>query len=189
MRSKPLVVPALAGTALAAFTLLGWSGAATAVADPAVLTPAPPPAPAPPAAPKNVIDHDGSFVVGTDIVPGVYASAGPVGDGTCSWRRIAAAPAGQTGDTIDRAFTHEAQVVQIDATDGTFKTTGCQTWQLTDQAPPGPGLPPVLQGLKLKAYLDGLNRNAAQYNATHPDDPAAPSSPEPAPGPAPAPTP
>ena len=185
MRSKLLALPA----ALAALTVVGLGGATTALADPAPPTPAPAPA-----APKTVIDHDGAFAVGKDIAPGVYASAGPVGDGTCSWRRVAAAPDGQQGSTIDRAFTHEAQVVQIDAADGTFKTTGCQTWQLTDQAPPGPGLPPVLQGLKLKAYLDGLNRNAAQYNAAHPDDPAASSAPVappqgtgPAPGPAPAP--
>lgn len=184
MRSNLWALPA----AFATFAAMAW-----AVASPAGADPAPAPAPAPPATPKTVIDHDGAFVVGTDIAPGVYASTGPVGNGTCSWRRIAAAPAGQTGDTIDRAFTHEAQVVQIDASDGTFKTTGCQTWQLTDQAPPGPGLPPVLQGLKLKAYLDTLNRNAAQYNAANPDAPAAPVSPPqgtgPAPGPAPTPTP
>lgn len=188
MRSKLLTVPTLAGAALAALTVLGWSGAATATADPA--PPVPSPAPAPPAAPKTVIDHDGQFAVGTDIAPGVYASAGPVGEGTCSWRRVAAAPAGQTGETIDRAFTHQAQVVQIDASDGTFKTTGCQTWQLTDQAPPAPGTSPLLAGLQLKGYLDSLNRNAAQYNATHPDDPVpAPQGTGPAPGPASAPTP
>ena len=65
--------------ALAVIGLGAPSG--TASADPATPTP-----PAPPG-PKTTIDADGTYAVGTDVVPGVYSSAGPVTDGTCSWRR------------------------------------------------------------------------------------------------------
>ena len=39
-------------------------------------------------APKTSIDADGTYAVGTDIAPGVYSTAGPVGDGTCFWKRL-----------------------------------------------------------------------------------------------------
>ena len=127
-------------------------------------TPAPPPAPAPaptPArgpAPKTSVDADGTYAVGTDIVPGVYASAGPVGDGTCFWKRL-----GADGATLDNALTKKPQTVAIDPTDQSFKTNGCQPWQLTDAPPPpqASGLAPALAGLQLQAYMAQLNARAA----------------------------
>jgi hypothetical protein len=84
------------------------------------------PAPPPPPAPKTTIDANGTYKVGTDIVPGTYSSAGPVENEVCSWKRKA-------GDSlIDNAMTKKPQVVQIDPTDTTFTTRDCQTWQLTD---------------------------------------------------------
>lgn len=84
------------------------------------------PAPPPPPAPKTTIDANGTYKVGTDIVPGTYSSAGPIEDGVCSWKR-------KNGDSlVDNAMTKKAQVVQIDATDTTFTTRDCQPWQLTD---------------------------------------------------------
>lgn len=148
-------------------------------APPASTAPAPAPDAPPPAAPVNIIDKDGTYQVGTDIVPGVYASAGPVPEGTCSWRRMApVVTEGEPGETLDRAFTKQPQVVEIKPDDGSFKTTGCQTWQLTNQPPPAPGMSPVVAALKWKLYLDTLNRNAAQYNANPP-----PPAPTPAPAP------
>ena len=44
-----------------------------------------PDVPGPPPAPKTTIDNDGTYVVGTDIVPGTYTSAGPAGDIACFW--------------------------------------------------------------------------------------------------------
>jgi hypothetical protein len=109
------------------------ASAATAQADP---EPAPPPpAPAPPTAPKTTIDADGTYAVGTDIQPGVYSSAGPVGNGACYWKRI-------NGSTIvDNALSKKSQIVQIEATDTAFTTNECQPWQLTDAPVPvqGPG--------------------------------------------------
>jgi hypothetical protein len=94
------------------------------------------PTPAPPSGPKTTIDADGTYTVGKDIQPGVYSSAGPVGDGACYWKRV-------NGTTIvDNALSKKAQVIEIDATDTTFTTNECQPWQLTDAplpAPPGPG--------------------------------------------------
>jgi hypothetical protein len=116
-------------------------------------------APAPPAAPKTTIDADGTFAVGTDIAPGVYSTAGPVGDGTCFWKRVG----NPDGATIDNALTKKPQVVQIDATDQSFKTNGCQPWQLTNDAvpPQASGLSPALAGLQLGVMMAQLNAKAA----------------------------
>jgi hypothetical protein len=115
-------------TAVAAILLAGLAASpAVATADP---TPVPPPGP------KTTIDGDGTYAVGKDIQPGTYSSAGPVGDGACYWKRT-------NGNTIvDNALSKKAQIVQIDATDTSFTTNECQTWQLTDAPVPpqaGPG--------------------------------------------------
>ncbi|WNG79572.1 hypothetical protein C6A86_014780 [Mycobacterium sp. ITM-2016-00316] len=172
--TKPMITAA--GLAFA-----GLIAAGPAVAEPAEpAPPAPPvssePAPdGPPAAPLNVIDKDGTYQVGTDIVPGVYASAGPFPEGTCSWRRMApVVTEGEPGETLDRAFTKQPQIVEIKADDGSFKTTGCQTWTLTNQPPPAPGMSPVMAALQWKLYMDTLNRNAAQFEANPPQPAPAP---------------
>jgi hypothetical protein len=95
----------------------------------------PEPAPPPPA-PKTTIDADGTYTVGTDIVPGTYASAGPITDGACYWKRANGA------DLLDNALTKKPQVVVIQPTDTSFTTNDCQPWQKTDAPPPaqpGPG--------------------------------------------------
>jgi len=178
--------------AAAALVLAGWSAAGgVASADPA----APPPAPA---GPKTTIDADGIYKVGADIAPGTYASAGPVNDGTCSWRRVSAA-----NETIDNALTHKPQVVSIEPTDATFKTSGCQAWSLTDAAPPAPV--GNLQAQAAMAMLNGLmgggvmggGGGAASAPAPAAQTPAAPAPAAPTlpgatgplPGPAAAPTP
>lgn len=121
--------------------------------------PAPTPAPGTPSTPKNTIDADGTYAVGTAIVPGVYTSAGPVGDGTCFWKRLG----NPDGATLDNALTKKPQTVQIDPTDQSFKTSGCQPWQLTDAPPPpqASGLAPALASLQLQAYMAQLNARAA----------------------------
>ncbi|WP_395311594.1 hypothetical protein V4U86_12925 [Mycobacterium sp. AMU20-3851] len=186
----------LSMTTAAALMLAGLVAAGPAVAEPA--EPAPPVSPSPeappvapggpatdqaapadpgaPAAPATVIDKDGTYKVGTDILPGVYGSGGPLPEGTCSWRRIAPlTPEGEPGETLDRAFTKQPQVVEIKPDDGYFKTTGCQTWQLTNQPPPGPGTHPAVAALQWKLYLDTLNRNAAQYQANPPQPAPTPA--------------
>ncbi len=133
--------------AAAALMVLAWAPAAgLASADPPA--PAPSPAPKPgsaPAAPKTTIDHDGVYAVGTDIAPGIYTSAGPVGSGVCYWKRLG----DDAKQPIDNAMSKKPQVVKIDPTDKTFKTDGCQAWQKDDSAVPDPGKSPAEAGLPL----------------------------------------
>jgi hypothetical protein len=140
----------LAAAALAASALLPVTGVATA--DPTT------PAPAPSPTPQTVMDQAGTYAVGTDIVAGTYASAGPVDGDKCYWRRVGG---GDGNTTLDNALTGKAQVVQIEPTDTAFKTNGCQPWQLTDAPPPGQN-PPWLSQLQLRHYLDVLNGLAGQ---------------------------
>ncbi|MGB6209099.1 MAG: hypothetical protein WBF82_19335, partial [Mycobacterium sp.] len=94
----------------------------------------------------TTIDHDGTFAVGTDIVPGTYTSAGPQGKGVCYWKRVA----GDDGkQMVDNAMSKKPQVVRIEPTDKAFKTDGCQPWQKNDAAVPDPGKSPEQAGLPL----------------------------------------
>ena len=97
-----------------------------------------PPAPGPAPGPANVgMDTSGTYVVGTDIAPGTYSSPGPVEGGVCYWKRVA-------GDTVvDNAMSKKPQIVQIAATDTSFKTSQCQPWQKIDDCLPGCGPAPM----------------------------------------------
>ncbi len=157
----------------ATLLVVGWTATSgVAGADPTPSTPTPAPtgpapgpadsataAPAAAAGPQTSITTDGTFVVGTDIAPGTYASAGPVGEGTCYWKRMSSA---DTNNIIDNALTKKPQVVQIEATDAKFKTNGCQPWTLTDQAPPASGPIGLLGQLQLGGMMADLNNRAAQ---------------------------
>jgi hypothetical protein len=112
--------------------------------------PGPPPAPAPAA--KAAMDHDGTYVVGKDIAPGTYSSGGPVGTGTCYWKRMG----NPDGNVVDNALTKKPQVVQIEATDKAFKTSGCQPWQSTPGAAPA-DVPGPVAGAQLQTTLGALN--------------------------------
>jgi hypothetical protein len=152
--------------AAAGLLVAGWAASAgVAGADPeptpppgptASPGPSPSPAASPGSAPKTTIDHDGTFAVGSDIAPGIYSSAGPVGTGTCYWKRLG----NPDGNLIDNALSKKPQVVQIDPGDKSFKTTGCQPWQLTpDATPPGQTPPQGVQGTLgiLNGLLGGQN--------------------------------
>lgn len=161
----------------AAVAAIGWGVVAPAGADPDSPTPVPPPPPPPADAtghgvpdgapppppgpagpgPQAVIDHAGTFAVGTDIVPGVYTSAGPLPGDVCYWRRI-----GADKTTLDNALTKQPQTVQIDAADAAFKTNGCQPWTLTDGAALPNQNPPWLSQLQFRHNLDILNGLAGQ---------------------------
>lgn len=142
------------GSALA---LAGLCAAGTAHAEPE-------PSPAPPA-PATAIQTNGTYAVGTDIAPGTYQSPGPVDGDACYWKRAAG------DELLDNAMSKKAQAVQIEATDTTFTTRGCQPWQKTDCAPgclPAPASP-----------LDVLSQLGRVL--TGPKTPPAPSAPAPAP--------
>lgn len=124
-----------------------WAAAGIAAAEPG---PTPGPTPGPPPGPKTVMESDGSYAVGTDILPGTYRSKGLVDGQPCYWKRL-------NGDQIiDNALSKKPQVVLIEPTDTAFKTHHCQPWQLTDCPPtcapvqsPTTSLPGVL-----KDFLD-----------------------------------
>jgi hypothetical protein len=111
------------------------------------------------------MDHDGTYKVGTDIAPGAYGSAGPVGNGTCYWKRVSS-----SGDIIDNALSKKAQIVQIDPTDASFKTNGCQPWQVTDASPPAP-VPPLVAAGQLGGLLNMINNGARQGGDAPPPHP------------------
>lgn len=175
----------------------GWAASTVvASADPdETQGPAPGPAPAAspspnaapgaapaPAGPKTSIDKDGIYAVGSDIAPGIYSSGGPVGDGTCYWKRTG----NPDGALIDNAMSKKPQVVQIEPGDKAFKTSGCQPWQLTPDAALPPSAPPAgVQGTLgiLNSLLGGNN----PQQAPAPKSPAASPAPQaPAAPPAPA---
>ncbi|BBY08871.1 hypothetical protein [Mycobacterium noviomagense] len=159
--------------------ILACAGSAGVVsADPSTPTPAPhdpsgsPALPGPPAqaappgqaatsGPKTTIDHDGTFAVGTDIMPGVYTSAGPAQGHTCYWKRT------NGSDIVDNAMSKKPQVVQIDPTDKTFKTDGCQPWQKNDAASVDPGKSPA----EVKTQMDILNAIVGSHGAAPPPKP------------------
>jgi hypothetical protein len=166
-----------ATTALIALGCIASAGLAGADPTPA---PPPPPAPAPAPAPghgpapapaKTTIDKDGIYNVGTDIVPGVYVSAGPVGTGVCYWKRLG----DDAKQPLDNAMSKKPQIVRIEPTDKTFKTDGCQAWQKNDAAVPDPGKSPEQAGLGL-GILNSLIGGGGG---------PSPSAPPPAPAPAP----
>ncbi|OBK28209.1 hypothetical protein A5634_20880 [Mycobacterium asiaticum] len=150
----------------AALMIAGWTASVgVAAADP---EPSPAPSPAPsagpsgaPAAPagaaKTTIENDGLYTVGTDIAPGIYSTAGPLPGGTCYWKRTS----NPDGALIDNAMTKKAQVVQIEPTDKTFKTNGCQPWHQTNEAPPPEASPAQVQGAL--GILNGLLGGNGQH--------------------------
>jgi hypothetical protein len=140
----------------AALVVTGW-GVSVGVAG---ADPEPTPAPA---GVKTTIDHDGTYTVGTDIPPGIYSTAGPVGSGTCYWKRTG----NPDGELIDNSLSKKSQVVQIEATDKSFKTSGCQPWQLTPDATPPASTPPAgVQGTL--GILNGLLGGQNGQQAPHP---------------------
>lgn len=93
-----------------------FAGAGFASADPAV-----------------TISNDGTYTVGKDITPGVYESAGPLPGAVCYWRR-----AGADNATLNNAMSKQPQIVQIEATDATFKTKGWSAVAADRRAPARP---------------------------------------------------
>ena len=73
----------------------------------------------------------GTYLVGDDIYPGLYKSA--VGDSLlpfCSWSRLRDVD-GALGSVIETDIVTGGQtLVEINATDFAFESTGCQTWIL-----------------------------------------------------------
>ena len=82
-----------------------------------------PPPPPPPSVPKTIMETDGMYRVGTDIVPGTYRTAG---GNSCYWARLRSL---DTGDVIDNNISDGPQVVRILPSDAAFMTRDCGAWQ------------------------------------------------------------
>jgi hypothetical protein len=84
--------------------------------------------PTPADGPRTTINSDGTYAVRTEIAPGTYSSAGPVGDKACYWKRL-------NGSTlVDNALSEKPQVVQTGSGDTAFVTDYCEPWQKLDCA-------------------------------------------------------
>ena len=71
-----------------------------------------------------------TLVVGVDIQPGTYRTAGPVGGGQCYWARMSSTTGG-LGDVIDGGMPTGPATVTIEPTDKSFQTAGCAEWVRT----------------------------------------------------------
>ena len=166
--------------AAAALTLLCW-GASTAVSQarptPAPISPAAPTTPPNTPPPLTSLDHDGIYVVGKDILPGVYATDGPSGNHACYWRRMNTIDPKAGNNVIDSAMTKKPQVVLIDPNDRAFKSSGCQPWHVSDAAPDSGGPSPNLSP-QAKITMDLLN-GLGNHGAPPPPPPPAPAAPAP----------
>jgi hypothetical protein len=80
--------------------------------------------PPPPPGPKTTISTDGTYQVGTDIVPGTYRASG---GSSCYWARLRSL---STNDIIDNNVSPGPQVVGILSTDAAFLTHDCGPWQM-----------------------------------------------------------
>jgi hypothetical protein len=123
-----------AAMAQAAIVLAGCGGGSTQMTPPTVtstrevtqtVTVTLPP---PPSTPRTIIETDGTYRVGTDIVPGTYRSGGtsPEGESDCYWARLRSL---KPTDIIDSGISTGFQVVTIQPGDRAFVTHSCQTWQ------------------------------------------------------------
>jgi hypothetical protein len=75
-----------------------------------------------------VISGDGTYLVGRDIQPGTYRSAGGIAGGySCVWFRHATVGGGAY-DIINSGSSTGQQYVEILPSDATFETSFCQPW-------------------------------------------------------------
>lgn len=84
-----------------------------------------------PAGPATTITADGTYVVGTDISPGTYKSAGPAsGSPICSWARLNKLSSITDTDAIILNGNNTGSgFVTIEPSDVAFAVQSCQPWQ------------------------------------------------------------
>jgi hypothetical protein len=73
----------------------------------------------------TTIPGDGTFLVGEDIRPGTYRTAG----GSCYWARLKGT-SGELDDVIANGNVTGPTTVTIAPSDDAFQTSGCEDWQL-----------------------------------------------------------
>ena len=98
-------------------------------------TPTSTPAPTPTSTPTPTQTYaptggfgNGTWMVATDIDPGIYVSAGfSTGSFGCFWQRLSGL-GGTPEEDIAVAFTDHRSIVEIPASDAAFKSEGCAPW-------------------------------------------------------------
>lgn len=126
--------PWIIGGSLTALVIIGSCNANSGT--PTAYAPTPSPTtnsvPAPVTAPAGPVTNigDGVFEVGTgsgQVPPGTYRTAGPIDSLGCYWDREK-----DTSGSLDALIANDIvkgpTVVTIKATDGAFKSSGCQPW-------------------------------------------------------------
>nr|WP_250761271.1 hypothetical protein [Streptomyces sp. MSC1_001] len=73
------------------------------------------------------IPGDGTFLVGPEVRPGTYRTAGPT-EGSCYWARLEGTT-GNPSEIIANGTGKGQATVTILETDKAFQTSGCQTWK------------------------------------------------------------
>jgi len=84
----------------------------------------------PPITSSASIPGDGVFIVGVDVQPGLYKSAGPTRGSYCWWYRHSTigTQGSSAGDVIQDGHSAGPQYVKIAPTDATFETEQCSPW-------------------------------------------------------------
>jgi hypothetical protein len=84
-----------------------------------------------PAGPATTLSTNGVFVVGTDVAPGTYKTAGPAeGSAICSWARLNKLASITDMDAIIKNGNELGPgFVTIEPSDVAFATQLCQPWQ------------------------------------------------------------
>jgi hypothetical protein len=120
MRMKPLALAAIA------LLLTACGGAATTSRVTVTVTESSAPKTIidPYGSSNTVIDKNGTFIVGADIFPGRYRTAGEPG---CYWARLSS---GNARDIIEGHRNSGPQVVEIKDSDTAFLTQECGMWQM-----------------------------------------------------------
>lgn len=67
---------------------------------------------------------DGTYLVGSDISPGIYRSQG---GSLCYWERLSGL-SGEFNDIIANGIEEGTAIVEIQESDAAFKSQGCGTW-------------------------------------------------------------
>lgn len=124
-----------------------------------VAAPAPVTVTATPAGPQSTISTDGTYLVGTDIMPGIYRMPG---GSHCYWARLSSL---NTSDIIDNNNSSGPQTVEIQPSDRAFISHGCGTWTLAQAAATTAPLMPTQQaaapvggvpGTDAQGFVNGL---------------------------------
>jgi hypothetical protein len=75
------------------------------------------------------ISHDGTYIVGTDVAPGTYKTAGPSnGMAFCTWKRLSDLHGNDMSSTIAIGNEPGQGFVTIEPSDVAFYTQFCQPW-------------------------------------------------------------